>query len=436
LCAPEETKVTEAKAAVSEAEGQQARAKQRIQSAGKALIKIARDILGVDAALDCISSGDVGACGETLLNIAGSFAGGLAGKIMAKYGAPWKWAKGLKLVKRVTGLVKDLIGGAKGLFKANKALGKARMGLAKATEKLAEARKKAAAALKKKGNDSCPVPGLKHSFLPGTKVLLANGKNKPIEQVKLGDKITATDPKTGKTTAHEVVGTIVTEDDKHFVDLTIKGKSGKPETLVSTTTHPFWADSKKAWIDAGDLKPGMRLHTAENGSVELTGIRAFDKRQRTHDLTVSDVHTYYVLAEDTPLLVHNCGSAVEAVLEEAENVADLTNSQRPKVIEALQIGDQKPLIAHSDGGVGTRAVHPQVQAVLDSIPDTARGNNHGGCGLVECLTQALNAGQDPTGATAAAALGRARTNSRFKDTIGPCDSCKVLVEHFSIDFLT
>ncbi|MFI5792545.1 RHS repeat domain-containing protein [Streptomyces sp. NPDC051677] len=134
---------------VAAAQSQQSSAKRRMQSAGKALIKIARDILGVDAALDCISSGDVGACGETLLNIAGSFAGGLAGKIMAKYGAPWKWAKGLRLVKRVTGLVKDLIGGAKGLFKANKALGKARMGLAKATEKLAEARKKAAAALKK-----------------------------------------------------------------------------------------------------------------------------------------------------------------------------------------------------------------------------------------------------------------------------------------------
>ncbi|MET7655052.1 polymorphic toxin-type HINT domain-containing protein [Streptomyces sp. NPDC005486] len=303
LCAPEETQVNEAKEAVSQAQSQQSSAKQRIKSAGKALIKIARDILGVDAALDCISSGDVGACGETLLNIAGSFAGGLAGKIMAKYGAPWKWAKGLKLVKRVAGLVKDLIGGAKGLFKANKALGKAKMGLAKATEKLAEARKKAAAALKKRGNDSCPSP---HSFVPGTKVLLANGKTKPIEQVKLGDTITATDPLTGKTSSREVVGTIVTEADKHFVDLTIKGRSGKAEALVSTTTHPFWSDSEKAWIEAGDLEPGMLLHTADGDSVTLTAVRPFSKRQRTHDLTVSDVHTYYVLAGVAPLLVHNC----------------------------------------------------------------------------------------------------------------------------------
>ncbi|MER5215891.1 polymorphic toxin-type HINT domain-containing protein [Streptomyces sp. NPDC002838] len=296
---------------VTQAQGQQSAAKQRIKSAGKALVKIVRDILGVDAALDCISTGDVGACGETLLNVAGSFAGGLAGKILAKYGAPWNWSKGLKLAKRVTGLVGDLIGGAKDLWKANKAVGKARAGLAKASNKLKDAKKKAAETLKKRKKNeeggSCPVKG-KHSFLPGTKVLLANGKTKPIEQVKLGDSITVTDPVTGKTTVREVVGTIVTEDDKHFVDLTIKGRSGQTESLVSTTTHPFWSDSEQAWIEAGYLKPGMRLHTADGDSVELTAVRAFDKRQRTHDLTVEDVHTYYVSAGTTPLLVHNCGN--------------------------------------------------------------------------------------------------------------------------------
>ncbi|MGW0580823.1 polymorphic toxin-type HINT domain-containing protein [Streptomyces sp. NPDC002920] len=296
---------------LSSAQGQQSAAKQRIKSAGKALVKIARDILGVDAALDCISTGDVGSCGETLLNIAGSFAGGLAGKILAKYGAPWNWAKGLKLAKRVTGLVGDLIGGAKDLWNASKAVGKARAGLAKAADKLADAKKKAAAARKKKGAEddiggSCPAEG-KHSFLPGTKVLLKGGKTKSIEQVKLGDKVVVTDPKTGDTKIREVVGTIVTEDDKHFVDLTVKAGAGTPETLVSTTTHPFWSDSEQAWTEAGDLKPGMSLRTADGAAVTLTAIRAFDQRQRTYDLTVDDVHTYYVHAGATPLLVHNCG---------------------------------------------------------------------------------------------------------------------------------
>ncbi|MFD8915336.1 polymorphic toxin-type HINT domain-containing protein [Streptomyces sp. NPDC059575] len=279
------------------AQQQQASARQLIKSAGKALVKIARDILGVDAALDCISTGDVGSCGETLLNIAGSFAGGLAGKILAKYGTPWKWAKGIKLAKRVTGLVGDLISGVKGLWNASKAVGKASAGLAKARDKLADAKKMAAAALKK-GKDC-------HSFLPGTKVLLADGTTKPIEKVKLGDKITVTDSTTGKTTVRAVAGTIVTEDDKTFADLSIKGKTGKTEALIATTTHPFWVESAHAWIKAGDLTPGMLLRTPSGDTAQLTATRHFEKRQRTHDLTVTGIHTYYVLAGEIPVLVHN-----------------------------------------------------------------------------------------------------------------------------------
>ncbi|MFJ8104621.1 RHS repeat-associated core domain-containing protein [Streptomyces sp. NPDC096132] len=299
LCAPgsEGAKVTEAQNEVNQAQKQQSSAKKRIQSAGKELVKIVRDILGVDAALDCISTGDVGACGETLLNIAGSFAGGLAGKIMAKYGMPWKWAKGVKLAKRVVGLVGDLIGGVKGLLKANKALAKAKDGLALA-------RSKAAAALRKLRKTEC------HSFLPGTKVLLADGYTKPIEDVEPGDKVTVTDPKTGKTSVREVAGTIVTEDDKEFSDLTVTTDSGTEEMLVATTTHPFWAESEQAWIKAGDLEPGMKLRTPSGDTVELTANRHFDKRQRTHDLTITGIHAYYVLAGATPLLAHNCDVAL------------------------------------------------------------------------------------------------------------------------------
>ncbi|MFI9612077.1 polymorphic toxin-type HINT domain-containing protein [Streptomyces sp. NPDC052023] len=296
--------VNDAAANVASAQAQQSTAKQRIKTAGKALVAIARDILGVDAALDCISSGDVGACGETLLNIAGSFAGGLAGKILAKYGVPWNWAKGAKLLKRVTGLIGDLIGGVKDLYKANKTLGKARAGLAKAQDRLAEARKKAVAAFRKKG---C------HSFLPGTKVLLANGHTKPIEKVVLGDKVVTTDPETGKTTTREVAGTIVTEDDKSFSDLTVKTASGKTQALVATTTHPFWVESEQAWVKAGNLTPGMKLRTPTGDTVEVTGNRYYEKRQRTHDLTITQIHAYYVLAGATPVLVHNCDEKLDFV---------------------------------------------------------------------------------------------------------------------------
>lgn len=315
----EQETVNRAGAEQMAAEQQYSSAKQRTVRAAKVLVKIVRDILGIDAALDCVSTGDVGSCGETLLNIAGSFASGIAGKILAKYGASWDWAKGARLAERVVGLVDDIVGGAMDMLGATKRVSKANAALAGARDKLARAKKAAAEAAPEAG-DSCKVGKKKHSFLPGTKILTANGKTKSIEEIELGDKIIATDPKTGKTNVREVVRTISTKNDKHFVDLTIDTKNdgvankavektggqhgsaaseadgnSSIATLTSTVNHPFWSPSARQWIEAGDLTPGMTLRTADGGTATLTATRDFEKRQRTHDLTIRDIHTYYVL---------------------------------------------------------------------------------------------------------------------------------------------
>ncbi|MEU9999056.1 polymorphic toxin-type HINT domain-containing protein [Streptomyces sp. NPDC050848] len=172
---------------------------------------------------------------------------------------------------------------------------------------------KAAKGSMRKGGDfplECLVGGGRHSFTPGTPVLMADGSTRPIEDVRIGDEIVVTDPTTGETTTRQVVATIVTEDDKSFVDLTISRKNGSAaESLTSTTTHPFWSPSAGAWVDAGSLEPGMTLRTVDGSTVRVEGTRPFDKRQRTHDLTIDEVHTYYVLAGDTPVLVHNAGGS-------------------------------------------------------------------------------------------------------------------------------
>ncbi|MGK5446744.1 polymorphic toxin type 28 domain-containing protein, partial [Streptomyces radiopugnans] len=167
-----------------------------------------------------------------------------------------------------------------------------------------------AAKLIKYGDEAADAAscGRKHSFLPGTDVLLADGTTKSIEDVEIGDKVVVTNPETGETTTREIVATIVTEDDKHFVDITITTEGG-PASLVSTTTHPFWVESEEKWLDAGELAPGMSLRAPDGATVTVDKIRSFTKRQRTHDLTVQGIHTYYVLAGVTPVLVHNsnCG---------------------------------------------------------------------------------------------------------------------------------
>ncbi|WP_244224048.1 polymorphic toxin-type HINT domain-containing protein [Streptomyces tirandamycinicus] len=150
----------------------------------------------------------------------------------------------------------------------------------------------------------------RHSFLPGTRVKLADGSIKDIEDVTTEDKVLATDPETGETANKSVAAVITTEDDKEFITLTVSTDDG-PEAntaeITATDSHPFWVPGLRKWVDAGDLKPGNLLRTSAGTYAQVTNVDHYTKRQRTHDLTVADIHTYYVLAGKTPVLVHNAG---------------------------------------------------------------------------------------------------------------------------------
>ncbi|MGW8573669.1 toxin C-terminal domain-containing protein [Streptomyces niveus] len=172
---------------------------------------------------------------------------------------------------------------------------------------------------------SCPV----HSFPPGTKVLLADGSTKNIEDVEEGDKVVASDPDTGETESKEVIETILTEDDKDFTELTVD-VNGKRAKIVATDTHPFWSLDRKKWIDAGDIRPGTDLRTPANAAVEVDGVHHFKKRQRTYDLTVSGIHTYYVFAGSTPILVHNnnCNSLTRGQADDIAGYLGYTKTNK------------------------------------------------------------------------------------------------------------
>ncbi|MCX4825999.1 polymorphic toxin-type HINT domain-containing protein [Streptomyces sp. NBC_01142] len=141
-------------------------------------------------------------------------------------------------------------------------------------------------------------------FLAGTDVLMADGETKDIEDVEIGDKVLATDPETGKSGPREVTRLIVTQGDKYFNKLSIATSDGI-RTLTATHEHPFWSPSEHRWVEAAELAPGMTLLTDDGHTVILTANHAFTRHARTYNLTVDDLHTYYVLAGETPVLVHN-----------------------------------------------------------------------------------------------------------------------------------
>ncbi|MFJ2213616.1 polymorphic toxin-type HINT domain-containing protein [Streptomyces sp. NPDC101062] len=156
---------------------------------------------------------------------------------------------------------------------------------------------------------SCEVD---NSFVAGTKVLMADGTTKPIEQVRTGDKVVATDPKTGETHVETVTAEIKGQGLKHLVKVVIDtdGEKGtKTAEVTATDGHPFWVPELGEWIDATDLRSGQWLRTGAGTLVQIATVEHRTVPDETvYNLTVGDLHTYYVLAGATPVLVHNCGT--------------------------------------------------------------------------------------------------------------------------------
>lgn len=156
----------------------------------------------------------------------------------------------------------------------------------------------------KKSNAAAGKP-CGNSFVAGTHVLLADGTSRPIEDLVGGDEVLATDPETGETSKKPVTATIHTEDDKVYVDLAVKTPDGL-KSIIATGHHPFWSESDQKWKDAQDLIPGESLRSGDGAPVAIAAARTYETFDETYNLTVADLHTYYVLAGQTPVLVHNC----------------------------------------------------------------------------------------------------------------------------------
>ncbi len=156
-----------------------------------------------------------------------------------------------------------------------------------------------------------------NSFPAGTRVLMADGTTLPIEQIRVGDQVWATDPETGESGGRRVDATIHTPDDRDFTDLTITSESGANSTITSTGHHPFWTENQHAWRDAADLTTDDTLRTDTGRPLDITATRHWTTLQSAYNLTVDTIHTYYVLAGSTPVLVHNddavCGFSPDTV---------------------------------------------------------------------------------------------------------------------------
>ncbi|MEU8001236.1 polymorphic toxin-type HINT domain-containing protein [Catellatospora sp. NPDC049111] len=147
-------------------------------------------------------------------------------------------------------------------------------------------------------NDGC------NSFDPNTPVLLADGTAKKIKDIEVGDQVLATDPDTGQTAAKAVTQLHLNQD-RQLTLVTVVDESGARRVIDTTWEHPFWSATRQEWVAAAELRAGEVLRTHSGTPVTVAKVDNYIGSKAMHNLTVADIHTYYVLAGDTPVLVHN-----------------------------------------------------------------------------------------------------------------------------------
>ena len=132
-------------------------------------------------------------------------------------------------------------------------------------------------------------------------------------------------------------------------------------TLQTTQNHPIWDQTTDAWVNASQLTPGHTLHTTNNTLVTISGITNYDAPTggaEMQDLTVVPAHTYYVIAGDEAVLVHNCNSEIGTQVDYFDTDDDLLNAVQNERINAKDRGGNWGAASLDDGSIITARSGP------------------------------------------------------------------------------
>jgi len=138
-------------------------------------------------------------------------------------------------------------------------------------------------------------------FLPGTKVLLADGSDKNIEEVEVGDFVLGYNEGLGINQPSKVLQTFVHQNQDYLLI---------NDFLKVTDKHPIFINEK--WVEAGSAKVGDRLKDYLGGDIFVRNIVSLSKDSLVYNLEVENTHTYY--AEG--ILVHNKGDETSPEISE------------------------------------------------------------------------------------------------------------------------
>ncbi|BCY10906.1 putative Ig domain-containing protein [Actinoplanes sp. L3-i22] len=139
-----------------------------------------------------------------------------------------------------------------------------------------------------------------NSFRGDTPVLMADGSTTAIQDIRPGQLVLAGDPSSQTASARPVTELLINTD-TDLTDLTLADGS----VIHTTAHHPFWTPENQEWTDAQNLVAGTTLSSTNGITTAVTSVRTFTGSMTMYNLTVDRIHTYYVIAGNTPILVHN-----------------------------------------------------------------------------------------------------------------------------------
>ena len=197
------------------------------------------------------------------------------------------------------------------------------------------------------------------SFTAQTQVLLAAGGTKSIGEIQVGDVVIATDPITGEQGARPVTHVWVHQDS--VVDLELEGG----HRITTTEDHSFWNSTVQVWEEAHQLDPGDHLRTpGATQGLRVVGLdHSTERVELAYNLTVVDLHTYYVVAGDTPVLVHNCTPLTTAETKKLGGLADFADMTAAAMIK--QRGGGASQINQLQSGYGQMTLRDLAHAAVN-----------------------------------------------------------------------
>lgn len=143
-------------------------------------------------------------------------------------------------------------------------------------------------------------------FPPGTLVLMADGSGKPIERIEEGDWVLANSPEDeGPAVAREILHRFNGKTDRLIQINFDRDQDGLSDgRFKATGLHPVWVVGA-GWKSAANIQRGDLLIGLKGFGLRVIDTVEIQESSTTHNLCVDGVHTFYIVADGQPVLVHN-----------------------------------------------------------------------------------------------------------------------------------